>query len=50
VFEKYTNYEQNKTKPNLTYMTNVTRHRPASTTGSNHMHLTLWNAVNCGRY
>jgi len=27
-------------------MTNVTTLRPARTTGSNHMHLTLRNAVN----
>jgi hypothetical protein len=33
----------------LTYMINVTTHTPARTTGSHHMHLTLQNAVNCGR-
>jgi len=37
----------NKTK--LTYMINVPTQRPANSTGCHHMHLTLQNAVNCGR-
>jgi len=47
LFEKWTNYEQNKT--NLTYTINVTTHRPASTTDSHHMYRTLQNAVNRGK-
>jgi hypothetical protein len=34
----------NKTK--LAYMRNATTRRPARTTGSNHMHLTLGNVSN----
>jgi len=48
LFEKWANYEQNKT--NLPYTINVTTHRPASTTDSHHMHRTVQNAVNCGTW